>query len=911
MLWLLPTNYYFYLTMNAFLKKYGFTFAASLLFLVLLVIVFRGFVFDANTLMLNSDQLNSLGSRILRAQNAVLTEWDDSRLGGVPTIDALFGDAYHPLVWVQFLTDATRAVGFKFILTIWVAFISAMLLARNLTKSDWLGALLGFLYAFAPQYFTYVYGGHDGKMMVFAVAPLAILAIRKVIREGKYSHVFTLAACIVWMILGSHLQLTYFFLWGAGFYALYEMLALKSTWKVRGIRLGLAAIALGFGLAISSFQLLPPYIYTTQQSVRGTGDKTNFGHAVSWSLHQEELGDLLIPGFLGVDVYEQDSKTGKVEGSSLVSYDTAELRGLGGSPFYWGHNPFKLNHDSSGAVLTFLAFLCFFVPGKRRYAAFWFMGTALALSFAMGAHSPLFKLWYAVLPGVKNFRAPSMTLFWFPLIAVMMASPVLESYKDKEKSKHLGKGAFLFGVLLLLTVIARFAWETFLGPVGLVAAIAYGLLFVATVNVADNDKKLTPANIANAFSNAFKGSSKLVLAGIFLPFLLIGVFMLSAQNLLQDPLVGQYFKPLNIAAMQLGASKMIPGLVLVLIVCGATFAVLKNKLNAKTMAIVLAIAAGIELYFINGAFVQNVPYAEYIQPKNNLVVAYKQYYKDSLAMPRVLSLSRNHALSGNVFPAYSMRNADGFHDNELATYRAFRGGQNNENYFIGLNANGGARPFLDVANIGAIIYDTKQGTTFMPNPTALGEAFLYGSAVAMDDAAAIETLKTGIIREEKPVEVTTEQVAADSAVADSTEQEQVAEPVKEEPKGFFYRETVILSEAPGIKLDGGIPQGKATLVERPKMDTQVFNVESDRNAIMFVSGNYHPYWKATVNGKEAKVYKAFGTFRAVEVPAGNSVVRMEYRSEPFHKCLYVSFAALIVLVFGGACAAVAMKKKKA
>ena len=85
------------------------------------------------------------------------------------------------------------------------------------------------------------------------------------------------------------------------------------------------------------------------------------------------------------------------------------------------------------------------------------------------------------------------------------------------------------------------------------------------------------------------------------------------------------------------------------------------------------------------------------------------------------------------------------------------------------------------------------------------------------------------------------------------------------------------------------------------MDTQVFLVESDRAGFMVVAGNYHPYWKATVNGKEAKVYKAFGTLRAVEIPEGNSEVRMEYRSVPFHACLKVSlvFALLLVALAAG------------
>jgi hypothetical protein len=205
---------------------------------------------------------------------------------------------------------------------------------------------------------------------------------------------------------------------------------------------------------------------------------------------------------------------------------------------------------------------------------------------------------------------------------------------------------------------------------------------------------------------------------------------------------------------------------------------------------------------------------------------------------------------------------------------------------IGLDKQGGARPFLDLANIGSIIFDMPQGTTYMPNPTAMGEGFLYGNAVVMDDATAIETLKTAVVRQVQ------QEMPKDSLDSNAA----VESLLKKEPEGFLYRETLILSEKPSISMNQGVPNGKAVLIARPKMDTQVFEVESDREAMLFVSGNYHPYWKAFVNDKPAKVYKAFTTFRAVEVPKGKSIVRLEYRSEPFHATLKLSLVVLIVFV---------------
>ena len=865
--------------MNFLNKKPAFFVAMSAIFFAILLIVFRNFAFDSSQLMLNSDQLNGIGSRILRTFDVILTEWDDSRLGGVPTIDALFADAYHPLVWTQFIMDPARAVGFKFILTVWVAFMSAMLLAWNLTGNKWWGSLLGFLYAFSPEYFTYIYGGHDGKMMVFAIAPLALLAIRKIVRDGSLPYFIVFALSIVWMILGSHLQLTYLFLWGAGFYTLYEAAFHCDTLVKRGKRIGLAAAALAFGLAISCFQIIPPYLYTTTQSVRGEGDHTNYGHAVSWSFHQEEMAQMLIPGFIGVDVYEQDEKTNSFKGSSFVDVTMDEYRkmaeaGSQGSPFYWGHNSFKLDHNNAGALLTFLGFLCLFLPGKRRWASFWGLGAVVALSYGMGDHSPLFKLWYNILPGVKNFRAPGMALFWLPLLLVMMAGPVLRAVSDPNEDsvknrRALLHGTVMFVVLLLLVVIARFNWTLFISPFGFIVCLAYAAACLGVMSLDDQGKEINVKNFADAFKAKLPGTSRGVQAAVVIGFAIIGIFLMSGQKLLNDPITAPYFKPLNEVVMSMTASKIIPSFILILVVIAATLAVFKWKGSTPAKVGILALVAGIELMTINGAFIQNVSANEYLQPKNGVVAAIKAPFQaDSINTPRVLSLSRSKALSGNIFPQYHLRNADGFHDNELASYREFRGGQGNANYLLNINNPEAVHPFLDLMNIGAIIFDTQRGTTYMPISTAMGEAYIYGESTTMDDAKAIDALKNG----------------------------------------FAYREKVILSEEPQNKGEGGVAQGKAKLVASPKMDTQVFQVESDRAGFMVVAGNYHPYWKATVNGNEAKVYKAFGNLRAVEIPKGKSEVRMEYRSKPFHACIKVSILAFLLLVAFGAFLFVRTKK---
>jgi hypothetical protein len=402
------------------------------------MLVFNEFVLDNSKLMLNSDQLNGIGPRYVRAEHLILPEWDASRLGGVPTLDALFADAYHPLALVYFVMDPDRATGFKFILIILCAFISAYVLARYLTDKWQWAALLGFLYACSPQYFTYVYGGHDGKMMVFAAAPFAMYALIRLLREGSIKHGIYLSLSIVWMVLSSHLQLTYFFLWGAGLYALFEIFSNKMSAKIRCIRLGLAAAALAIGLMISAFQIIPPYAYTTTASVRGSTEKTTIEHSASWSLHGEELAAMILPGFLGTDVGDRSA-----------------------SNSYWGQNPFKLNADGAGALLTFLALCGCLLQSNRKAALFWFFGCVIALSYAVGLHSFLFGAWFNFIPGIKNFRAPSMAIFWLPLAFIFLAAPVLKNFE--ENKKVIKQGLILYGILIGAILLFRYGWESLSG----------------------------------------------------------------------------------------------------------------------------------------------------------------------------------------------------------------------------------------------------------------------------------------------------------------------------------------------------------------------------------------------------------------------------------------------------------------
>ncbi len=813
----------------------------ALAFVFVLVGIFNEFLSDSTLLMMNLDQLQGLGSRFLRVQDFWMTQWDDSRLGGIPTLDALFGDAFHPLVLTQWVFDPARAVGVKFIIITMVGFLSATLLFRKLSKNWEWGALLGFLYALNPQFFTHIYGGHDGKMMVFAIAPLAILGLLELVQEGRWRGFFIYQFSVVWMVLSSHLQLTYFFLWGAGLFTIFLIFQQNSGWKLKSLRLAGASLALALALGLTAFQILPPMHYTKTESVRGTAEKTSMGHAVSWSLHPEELASMIVPGFISTDVHKDRTEA---------------------TDSYWGHNSFKLNQDSAGSVLTLLAFLGLFVKKNRRLAIFFLLGSAIALTYALGANSPLFDLWYQILPGVKNFRAPSMAIFWIPLAMGITASAIYEAIQDKQQRKNLWHGLSLFLALVLLIVIARQAWTSVLGVPLAMAIVGFGAIIAGALSAQDQGKVNSFFNAIQAIGQGFPSLSKLELTGIMGASLLIASTVISPDRIFAQADIAQYFKPLNEIIMNRSGAGVILGAFIITIIA-TLFA---WGITQKPIVLITALVAvsALDLYLIESDYVQNIPRNSQVQENSPIIQGILKDSPDPLHRPRILSVSKDPTISANIFAAYGMRGASGFHDNELARGREFRETIFQIQSLDELSAN----PYVALYNIGYFVWDTPEGPRVIRTNSNLGDAFIYNQYAKVEEGKAI-TILTNYpnFRKVALVEQNLSQVERNLNALVS-----------------------VLPDSQTIR----DPSSSVKLVSSLKMDEQTYQTQSVKASLLVVSGNYHPNWKVWIDGNSAPVIRAFGALRAVELPPGKHEVRFQYISNEIHKTLnYMKLSLLI------------------
>ena len=505
--------------------------------------------------------------------------------------------------------------------------------------------------------------------------------------------------------------MVYFSLWGIGFHSLITNFRKWSDFLDRK-KLGkqaLLAFALAIALGISMVQIYPPYAYTTTDSVRGSGDKTTLGHAVSWSIHPEEAASMVLPNFIG-------SLPKKENGKSITTY--------------WGRNAFKLNSDAIGTMLWLVGLFGLIAIGvRKRETIFWITVVSVAITYALGIHTGIFPLFYNYLPGVKHFRAASMVLYWVPFALAYLGALGLPKYWESTSVWAEKRLAIVFGSFLILMFAVFIGWDFLYSGAGIVVVILMDYLVNLALSQVDKEKWQWKFNFEKWKSRGF------VTNFVWnLPAIVIGLTFINSKAI-DAPGISQYFRPLDLIAKSETTGIVFSYLLLSLVVVAAFYFAKKQKFNSGM--ITLTLVALLELIILNTPFIQTVPLRRYINKYNSTIRGLKEAMPDRKNDYRVLSLSRNPILAPNSSIIYGLRNGAGFHDNEIATYSEFRGGSQSRNFLSGITNN----PYLDIANIKYIIVDDKSGSQQVyQNPTALPHVKLFGATQKV--ANPIEKLKS-------------------------------------------------------------------------------------------------------------------------------------------------------------------------
>ncbi|MGH7606993.1 MAG: hypothetical protein ACREME_06605, partial [Gemmatimonadales bacterium] len=360
----------------------------------------------------------------VRAHFAI-PQWNPYIFGGLPFVAATHGDTFHPIVLLRLILPTDGAMNASFLIHLVLAGFFTYLFLRGLGL-PWIAAVAGGIaYQLTGQVASLVNSGHDGKIIVSSLLPLALWGLTRWMREGRLAGAGTLALSVALAIFSPQLQTAYYLLLASGLFALY-LAFLDPERAARPLAVRRLAGALGaviLGAVTASIQVLPFLEYIPYSSRATGGESSGWAHATSWAMPPEELLNTLLPQFSG-------------------------LRDL-----YSGRNFFKHHTEYLGVGTLILASigLTQTVRGRMRWA---FVGLALFfLSFALAGATPLFWVWYTVLPMVAKARAHSMAFYIVAFaVAVWAAFGVEHMLRREGRIRGLVGWSIALAVMLVLAL---------------------------------------------------------------------------------------------------------------------------------------------------------------------------------------------------------------------------------------------------------------------------------------------------------------------------------------------------------------------------------------------------------------------------------------------------------------------------
>ncbi|MEP7235486.1 MAG: YfhO family protein [Ignavibacteriota bacterium] len=108
---------------------------------------------------------------------------------------------------------------------------------------------------------------------------------------------------------------------------------------------------------------------------------------------------------------------------------------------------------------------------------------------------------------------------------------------------------------------------------------------------------------------------------------------------------------------------------------------------------------------------------------------------------------------------------------------------------------------------------------------------------------------------------------------------------------FDYRNVILLEEKPALDIAAADSASRAQVTKYETNEIEA-KVTTSENGMLFFSEVYYPAWHAYIDGKETKLYRAFTSLRAVEVPKGEHTVILKYESDAFKTGSMVTLATL-------------------
>jgi membrane protein YfhO len=353
--------------------------------------------------------------------------WNPYLFGGMPYIAAMHGDIFYPTFLLRMVLPTDVAMTWGFIIHVFLCGLFTYGFLRGIGYGFYGSLIGGIAYMMSGQIASYVSPGHDGKLFVSALFPLALWLLYGGFKEGKTWVWGAFALVIGLCVLSPHPQLLQYTLLTCGAYSLFLAFAsvdgarLERSVALRGLAASLVAVIIG--LAIGAVQYLPVREYVAWSP--RAGGLADYQSATSYAWPPEELFNAYLPQFSGM---------------------------LGN---YWGRNGIHLHSDYVGAIVLVIAgaaFIGYRTDAHRKQMTFWLVALIISVLWSLGSATPFYHIPYAIVPGTKYFRAPATIFFVGTFAIALFAAAGTERFLQGRVTRK-----YLYGWLIAAGIIAVLA----------------------------------------------------------------------------------------------------------------------------------------------------------------------------------------------------------------------------------------------------------------------------------------------------------------------------------------------------------------------------------------------------------------------------------------------------------------------
>jgi hypothetical protein len=348
--------------------------------------------------------------------NSPLRLWDPLLMTGYPAMaDPQMVNWYPLALLLRWIPGSWNVfVVLAYVLASWFMYA----FVRKLTGRDFAGLVSGLIFGLCG--FMNVHLQHTTIVHTALWIPAILLCVERLAERVQWRWVLLGGLATGTFVLAGHPQITLFGLTlSFAYFVLRGFSAAAPRWRY----IVAVALTMGTGLALSAIQTLP----AAELAAVSTRATLSFAEFSSYEFPPKQLTMLLFPWLFG----------GMGPVSYFGAWNLTELAGYVGL---------------SGLALSAIAV----VSRRTPQVMFWLTCMAVSLIASMGSATPVGRILYA-LPGFGQFRAPGRFLLLFGVSASVLAGYGLTAILERQHPRRnfVAAIAACLGLILVATLVAR------------------------------------------------------------------------------------------------------------------------------------------------------------------------------------------------------------------------------------------------------------------------------------------------------------------------------------------------------------------------------------------------------------------------------------------------------------------------